>query len=99
MKATEYTSEVATLIEDIIEDEYDEIEKPKHYNTGSIETFDYIVDVLGEWGAVQYCHGNVLKYTGTRLMDKGIPTSNSKKADWYLKKMNELLIKTEGKHW
>jgi len=99
MKTKDYTPEMTALIEDVISDDYDDIEKPKHYNTGEIETFDYIVDVLGEWGAIHYCWGNIIKYTGSRFMEKGIPTSNGKKAIWYLRKMVDLLDKTEGKNW
>ena len=48
----------------------DMVNHPPHY-AGKIETIDYIVDVLGEWEAISYCHGNVLKYTGKRLFSKG----------------------------
>lgn len=94
------SEDVNALIEDMVDDEmYDPIDKPKHYNSGSIETIDYIVDVLGEYDAINYCHGNVLKYTGTRLWAKGDPISNCKKSIWYLNKMIDLMQKTEGKHW
>ena len=69
------------------------INKPPHYNYGSIETIDYIVDVLDEGGALDYCQGNVIKYTGTRMFTKGDPRENIKKAIWYLNKMLELLNK------
>ena len=45
----------------------DMVNSPAHYADGGIETIDYIVDVLGEWEAISYCHGNVIKYTGSRL--------------------------------
>jgi len=89
-----------TLLEDIIDDtDYDEVEKPKHYNSSNIETFDYIHSVLGDWGTIHYCWGNVLKYLGTRLFEKGLPTTNAAKARWYLRKMRELIKKTEGVNW
>jgi hypothetical protein len=66
------------------------IDHPPHYNSGNIETIDYIVDVLGVEGAVAYCHGNVLKYTGTRLFGKDKPVEDAKKAIWYLNKLTEL---------
>lgn len=92
--------EVNALIEDMIDaDMFDEIEKPAHYNAGAIETIDYIVDVLGPFHAIQYCHGNVLKYTGSRLWNKGDPIANCKKSIWYLKKMIELMEQTEGVNW
>ena len=71
----------------------DLINKPPHYNYGNIETIDYIVDVLDEGGALDYCQGNVIKYTGTRMFTKGDPRENIKKAIWYLNKMLELLNK------
>ena len=74
-------------------DKEDLINKPPHYNYGSIETIDYIVDVLDEGGALDYCQGNVIKYTGTRMFTKGDPKENIKKAIWYLNKMLQLLEK------
>ena len=71
----------------------DLINNPPHYNYGNIQTIDYIVDVLDNDGALDYCHGNVIKYTGTRMFTKGDPQENIKKAIWYLNKMLELLDK------
>jgi enoyl-CoA hydratase/carnithine racemase len=93
------TPEVNAIIEDMTDLEFDTINNPKHYNAGSIETIDYIVDVLGEYDAIHYCHGNILKYTGSRLWNKGDPVSNAKKAAWYLNKMIELMECTEGTNW
>jgi len=77
---------------------HDEVEEPKHYNYGKYETIDVIVDTLGEYEAISYCHGNVLKYT-MRMWHKGRPITDCKKARWYLNKMIELLEKTEGINW
>jgi hypothetical protein len=77
---------------------FDEIEKPSHYNYGKYETIDVIVDTLGQYEAINYCHGNVLKYT-IRMWHKGTPIKDAKKAKWYLEKMIELLQKTEGVNW
>lgn len=71
--------------------EPDAVNSPAHYTDGEIETIDYIVDVLGVWGAVEYCHGNVLKYTGSRLFNKGKPVQDAKKSIWYLNKIIELI--------
>jgi len=79
--------------------EDDDVDSPAHYNAGEIETIDYIVDVLGEFEAAQYCHGNVLKYTGHRLFNKGNPVKDARKAIWYLNKMVELLESCEGVSW
>lgn len=69
----------------------DAVDHPPHYNAGKIETIEYIVDVLGKKGALDYCHGNVLKYTGTRLFEKHKPVEDARKAIWYLNKMIELI--------
>lgn len=77
----------------------DPVNNPSHYNAGNIETIDYIVDVLGDYDAIHYCHGNVLKYLGSRLWNKNKPTEDAKKAQWYLNKMIELMEKTKGVNW
>jgi hypothetical protein len=77
----------------------DMVNSPPHYADGKIETIDYIVDVLGDYEAISYCHGNVIKYTGSRLWKKGKPIEDARKAIWYLEKMIELLEKTEGVNW
>ena len=76
----------------------DEVNEPQHYNYGKYETIDVIVDTLGEYEAISYCHGNVLKYT-MRMWHKGKPITDCKKARWYMNKMIELLEKTEGINW
>lgn len=77
----------------------DPVNNPPHYNAGSIETIDYIVDVLGKYDAISYCQGNVIKYTGSRMWNKGNPIQDAKKACWYLIKMIELLEETKDTNW
>lgn len=86
-------------VEDMPDPDTDMVNSPAHYADGGIETIDYIVDVLGEWDAISYCHGNIIKYTGSRLWKKGNPIEDAEKAIWYLKKMIELMKKTEGTNW
>ena len=74
----------------------DPVNHPRHYTAGSIETIDYIVDVLGIDGAINYCHGNVVKYTGSRLHNKQNPIQDAIKAVWYLNMMIELLGESNG---
>jgi hypothetical protein len=76
----------------------DDVNHPAHYQ-GSIETWDYIVSVVGEYAAIDVARANLIKYTGSRLFKKGNPIKDAKKARWYLDKMIELLEKTEGKNW
>jgi hypothetical protein len=80
-------------------EERDLVNKPAHYNAGEIETIDYIVDVLGKYEAISYCHGNLIKYTGSRLWTKGNPIQDAEKAQWYLNKMIELMKETKGVNW
>ena len=60
-------------------DKTDLVNKPPHYNYGEIETIDYIVDVLDNGGALDYCQGNVIKYTATRMLPRATPKKISKK--------------------
>lgn len=76
----------------------DEVQKPAHYNFGKYETIDVILDTLGPYETINYCHGNVLKYV-IRMWHKGKPIQDACKAKWYLEKMTELLEKTEGTNW
>jgi len=78
--------------------QFDEVTRPEHYNHGKYETIDVIIDTLGEYEAINYCHGNVLKYT-IRMWHKGNPVKDAQKAQWYLNKMVELLEKTRGVNW
>ena len=80
-------------------EDMDNVNHPPHYNSGNIETIDYIVDVLGKYEAISYCQGNVIKYTGSRLFSKGKPIEDAKKARWYLDKMIQLLEETKGINW
>ena len=77
----------------------DMVNSPPHCNKGKIENINYKVDALGEWEAVSYCQGNVIKYLSTRLFAKGDPIQDAKKAQWYLTKMIELMEQTKGKNW
>lgn len=79
-------------------EKFDEVQKPAHYNSGKFETIDVIIDTLGEYEAINYCHGNVLKYV-IRMWHKGSPVKDAQKAQWYLNKMVELLEKTKGVNW
>jgi hypothetical protein len=87
------------LSEPHVTEEYDVINHPSHYTSGEIETIDYIVDVLGKFDAIHYCHGTVHKYLGSRLWTKGDALQNAKKALWFLEKQIELMEETKGVYW
>jgi len=77
----------------------DNVNHPAHYTSGKIETWDYIVDVIGEYESISVAHAQVLKYLGSRLWNKHDPLEDAKKAQWYLTEMIKLMEKTEGSNW
>lgn len=77
----------------------DNVNHPAHYTSGKIETWDYIVDVIGEYESISVAHAQVLKYLGSRLWNKNDPLEDAKKAQWYLTEMIRLMEKTEGVNW
>ena len=88
--------------EPVLEDEWeweDQVNSPSHYTEGTIETIDYIEDVLGKYHAIHHCHGTVLKYLGSRLWNKANPLQDAKKARWYLDRMIKNMEETKGENW
>ena len=77
----------------------DNVNNPAHYTTGNIETWDYIVDVIGEYESISVAHSQILKYLGSRLWNKNDPLEDAQKAQWYLTKMIILMEKTKGVNW
>lgn len=71
-----------------VRDHTDPVNKPDHYNQGAIEAINYIRQQLGT-GFVEYCQGNVIKYTHRWKYKNGI--EDLKKAQWYLNRMIEEL--------
>jgi hypothetical protein len=67
--------------------ENDIVNKPLHYNTGNIETIDYIIDTI--YHPESYCIGNVLKYV-SRYRHKG-GLLDLRKAKYYLDKVIKLM--------
>jgi hypothetical protein len=65
--------------------DHDPVNKPAHYNFGSIECIDYIKQTLGDEGFRAYCLGNAIKYIH-RHKYKGKPAEDLKKANYYLNK-------------
>ena len=60
----------------------DIINKPPHYNQGSIEPIDFIKSQN-----MSYIEGNIIKYTTRYKFKNGI--EDLKKAQWYLDKLIE----------
>jgi len=68
----------------------DEVNKPEHYNVGSIECVDYIKQQLGPAGFIAYCEGNAIKYFH-RYKYKGKMVQDLQKHQWYVNKMLEAM--------
>ena len=69
------------------------VNNPKHYNRGNIETIDYLESTLGHQGFLDYCLGNVLKYV-SRWRDKN-GLEDLRKAQWYLNRSVDTIINKE----
>ena len=65
--------------------QYDNVERPKHYNVGEVQAIDYISQQLGT-GVKDYLLGNVLKYLH-RHRFKGQLMDDLRKARWYLDRL------------
>lgn len=72
----------------------DQVRHPDHYTAGSIETIDYIRDMLGARLFSAYCLGNVIKYV-SRHDKKGDPVTDLKKAQVYLEWAIEAVSEAE----
>ncbi len=64
----------------------DVVNKPKHYNKGSMEAIDYINQQL-ETNSVYYLEGSILKYLHRWKYKNGV--EDLKKARWYLDRLIE----------
>jgi hypothetical protein len=69
------------------------VDKPPHYNTGSIECIDYLKDNMTTEAFRGYLEGNTKKYMH-RFRYKGKQLEDLKKAQWYL---NYLIKEMETK--
>ena len=61
---------------------YDNVQRPEHYNTGSIECIDAIKGMLNHDEYIGYLRGNALKYMW-RFRYKKSPIEDLRKARWY----------------
>lgn len=66
----------------------DLINHPSHYETGTIECFDVIVETQGIVAAMQFCICNAMKYIYRHKRKGGF--QDIEKANWYLNKWLEL---------
>jgi len=64
----------------------DAVQRPLHYNTGSIECITAIEASMSFLEFQGYCKGNCIKYLW-RYQYKGKPLEDLQKALWYLEKL------------
>ena len=77
------------------DDEEDVVNKPSHYNTGSIECIEGIQASMSAEAFNGYLKGNCMKYLW-RYDYKGKPVEDLQKAQWYLAELiKELLFEEE----
>ena len=70
--------------------EEDVVNKPSHYNTGSIECIEAIEESMSSVAFKGYLKGNCLKYLW-RYDYKGKQVEDLQKAGWYLQKLTALV--------
>ncbi len=91
-----YLADAVGILKAAIEDyeENDVVNHPAHYTSGKMECID-IVDVMTEdkQGLEAFCTGNIVKYL-YRYNKKG-GVEDVKKAEWYFKKLIEVLEKKQ----
>ena len=92
------SKEEMELVDSIMQIDFDDVEKPAHYNFNGIETIDYIEAVQGHYHAAMYCQGTVIKYV-SRLWEKEDPIKDARKARWFLDRMIQNMEKTKGVNW
>ena len=68
------------------ENEFDPVDHPQHYASGSLECIDWIEAELTSEEFEGYLKGQVFKYVW-RYRDKGKKSQDLKKARWYLDKL------------
>ena len=69
----------------------DEVNSPAHYkNQGDIECIDAMESMLSREEIIGYLRGNSFKYRW-RCRNKGSAVTDLKKAEWYEKRLLELL--------
>lgn len=73
------------------QDEEEQVNKPRHYTAGGVETIDFI-----EAKQLGYHLGNVVKYISRAGIKSHNPLTDIRKAKWYLDRYLETLEKDAG---
>ena len=66
-------------------DEPNMVDKPPHYNEGTIECIEYIEDFLSKEEYIGYLRGNIAKYLHRWRYKGGVQDLN--KSSWYLDRL------------
>lgn len=67
-----------------------QVNHPQHYNSGGIECIDAMEAAFGKEEVASFCKLNAFKYIW-RSNHKGKCAEDMQKAEWYIRKYNELL--------
>ena len=81
----------STPIADAWHSVYDNVNKPKHYNNGSLECIEAIKAMLTPDEYIGYLRGNSLKYRW-RFRYKDKPVEDLRKARWYEEKLLQFIM-------
>ena len=73
------------------EQDYDAVDRPKHYASTSIECIDAMIETQGEEAVIDFCVCNAFKYLWRHNSKNG--DEDVRKANWYLNKAVELMDK------
>lgn len=65
------------------------VNHPFHYNAGTYQCIDVMLDVFGKDKTAAFCELNAFKYLW-RANNKGTDIQDKKKAEWYINKYIEL---------
>lgn len=68
--------------------EFDVVNSPEHYTSGSVECIDAMVETQGIEAVIGFCICNAFKYLWRHNLKNGI--EDVKKASWYLNKAIQL---------
>ena len=92
--ATDSTGEWWAVIDEDLSPTYtdsksDMVNSPAHYGSGRIECIEYIEDFLTTEEYIGYLRGNIAKYLHRFRYKNGL--EDLKKAEWYLKRLSEIV--------
>ena len=76
--------------------EPDNVNHPKHYESGKYECIDVMVETQGEEAVKAFCLCNAFKYIYRCTKKHATPVEDVKKAIWYLNKFLELEGENDG---